>query len=85
MQSLKNNINKYIYKTERLRDKLMVIKGEREVWTDKLKRWNKQIQTTKHKQISNKALLYIRGNYIQYLVITDNGTNLQYIYMFIYK
>ena len=49
MQSLKNNINKYIHKTERLRDKLMVIRGERELWTDKLKIWNKQIQTTKHK------------------------------------
>ena len=49
MQSLKNNINKYIHKTEKLSDKLMVIKGEREVWTDKLKIWNKQIQNTKHK------------------------------------
>ena len=47
--SLKNNINKYIHKTEKLSDKLMVIKGEREVWTDKLKIWNKRIQTTKHK------------------------------------
>ena len=53
----------------------MVIKGEREAWTDKLKKIrNKQIQTTKHKLISNKDLLYIGGNYIQYLVITDNGT-----------
>ena len=46
----------------------MVIKGKR--GRDKLRVWNKQIQTAIYK---TDKLLYSTGNSIQYLVINYNG------------
>ena len=36
------------------------------------------------KQITNKDLLYSTGNYIQYLVITQNESEKEYIYIYTY-
>ena len=39
---------------------------------DKLGVWDSKLEIIIYK-INNKVLLYSRGNYIQYLVITHNG------------
>ena len=50
----------------------MVIKWERGYGRDKLGVWDEQVYTTVYK-INSKVLLYSRENYIQYLMINQNG------------
>ena len=58
----------------------MVTKGERGWWgKDKLRVWDLQIlyeniyNKMYIKQMNNKVLLFITGNYIQYPIINRNG------------
>ena len=49
----------------------MVTKGEGR--RDKLGVWDYDVHTTIYKIDNQQVLTYGTGNYIQYLVITDNG------------
>ena len=54
----------------------MVTKGEREGGSEEGINWEYKTNRNKLlyvKQVSNKDLLYITGNYTQYLIITYNG------------
>ena len=71
IQDLKYDANELIYKTETdsqtQKTNLWLPKGKG-MGRDKLEVQDQQIQTTIHKQINNKVLLYSIGNHIQYLI-----------------
>ena len=56
--------------------------GGKGVGRDKLQDWNGHIHTTVHKIDKQQDLLYSTGYYIQYVVITYNGKESKYIYIF---
>ena len=83
----KNDTNEFIYKWYKFicRKQSYSHQKEKEGGRDKLGVWDKQIRTTVYK-INNKDLLYSTGNYIQYLVITNNAKepDKEYIYIYIW-
>ena len=72
----KNDRDELIYKIEidtDIENQLMVTKGEK-VGRINQELWTKRDTLLYVKQINNKALLYSKGNYIQYHIINHNGT-----------
>ena len=75
MESKKKDTNELIYKTEidsqTQKTSLWLLRGKVEGINQE---FGVKIYTVLYiKQINNKDLLHSTGNYIQYLVITDNG------------